>query len=79
VSSERAYGVIRERSLVWHGAQSNVVPPTDTQVSTTDGHEATFVSPLAATKETCSRENRDAYGANAAASLAPHDIDTTSA
>ena len=79
VNSEREYGVIRERSLVWHGAQSNVVPPTETHVSTTDGHEATFVSPLAATKVACSRENRDAYGANAAASLAPHDIETTSA
>ena len=34
---------------------------------------------VAAQKATISRENRGAYGANAAESLAPHDIDTTSA
>ena len=79
MNSEREYGVISERSRVWHGVHSTVVPPTETRVSTTDGHEATLVSPLAAQKVTCSRANRDAYGANTAESPAPHDIETTSA
>ena len=76
VNSARVYGVTIERSRVWHGAQSSVVPPTETHVSTTDGHDATFVSPLAAQKTTFSRANR---GAKAAESFAPHDIETTSA
>jgi hypothetical protein len=59
VNSARAYWLM-SRSRVWHGAQSSVVPPTETHVSTTDGHDATFVSPLAAQKTTFSRANRGA-------------------